>query len=387
MRILIFTPNYLPHTGGAELAVKHITDHLPADRFTCELITPRLDRSRPKKETVANVMVHRAGIGCRLDKALFLINGPRYARAVMRKRGADLLWGVMASYGGIAAAITKKRYPRIPFLLTLQEGTEESRLRRHTWGSELLYRVCVQPLYEMCFRYADRATAISSYLVERVRRHNPELTTSCVPNGVLVDALASVPHDNRIQKWRNRIAESPDDVVIVSTSRLVEKNGVDTLIDALQHLPARVRVAVAGDGPLRERLEERARQLGVRDRCVLLGNIDQREVPYLLHAADIFARPSRSEGLGNSFLEAMAAGVPVVATTVGGIPDFITHRETGMLCEPEAPKELARTIIELMEAPDLRTALTTNAHRLVRRRYDWGIIAKQMGEVFDELGR
>ena len=106
-------------------------------------------------------------------------------------------------------------------------------------------------------------------------------------------------------------------------------------------------------------------------------------LPRVLKAADVFARPSRSEGLGISFLEAMAAGLPVVATPVGGIPDFLTDGETGLFCEVQNPKSIAEKVQMLLSDNSLRERITQNASTMIRERYEWKEIAKKMKKVFE----
>ena len=117
-----------------------------------------------------------------------------------------------------------------------------------------------------------------------------------------------------------------------------------------------------------------------------VGSVEPHEVPGHLSAGDVFVRPSRSEGFGNAFVEAMAVGLPVVATPVGGIVDFIQHKETGILCEPDNPESLAQEVYGLMTDDALRTHVAQNAQEMVKSRYDWDLIALRMQkEVFELL--
>ena len=84
---------------------------------------------------------------------------------------------------------------------------------------------------------------------------------------------------------------------------------------------------------MEERLKQKTKDLGLAGRIHFVGNVDHNKLPEYLWASDVFCRPSLSEGLGNVFLEAMAAGVPIVGTPVGGIPDFLTEGKTGLFCE------------------------------------------------------
>ena len=137
--------------------------------------------------------------------------------------------------------------------------------------------------------------------------------------------------------------------VLVTTSRLVHKNGVDTLIESLNDLPSDVVLVVAGAGEDEEKLKFQVLSYKLQDRVIFLGHIDHNMLPRVLKAADVFVRPSRSEGLGISFLEAMAADLPVIGTHVGGIVDFIKDGKTGLLIAPDNTVELTAAIKKLYE--------------------------------------
>jgi glycosyltransferase involved in cell wall biosynthesis len=116
-----------------------------------------------------------------------------------------------------------------------------------------------------------------------------------------------------------------------------------------------------------------------------LGHIEPAQVPAALAQADIFVRPSRSEGMGNSFIEAMAARLPVIATQEGGITDFLFDEKrnpdkppTGWAVDKNSPEQIANAVKEIMTNPKKVDAVRANALALVRERYDWDTIARQM---------
>jgi glycosyltransferase involved in cell wall biosynthesis len=128
MRILIFTTAYLPHIGGAEVAIREIARRLPDVSFT--VVTSRFNRKLPALEQVENVAIHRLGLGFSLDKFWLSFFGASYAKKIFKEEKPDLIWAMMASYGGLAALSYKKNNPNIPYLLSLQEGDDMTRLDR-----------------------------------------------------------------------------------------------------------------------------------------------------------------------------------------------------------------------------------------------------------------
>jgi glycosyltransferase involved in cell wall biosynthesis len=110
-------------------------------------------------------------------------------------------------------------------------------------------------------------------------------------------------------------------------------------------------------------------------------------LPIYLAQSRVFVRPSRSEGLGIAFLDAMAAGIPVVAPPVGGITDFLKDRETGLFCNPEDPESVANAVKELLGNDSLRNSIVMHARQLVKERYDWDIVAQQYYEIISHYSR
>ena len=310
------------------MAVKEITDRLKDFEF--DLVCARIDGNLPENERLGSVNVHRVGFGCAPDKYLLPFRGCLKARRLAKKGGGyAAIWAIMASYGGLAALFYKLLNPSVPLLLTLQEGDSEA---------HILKRVGIfYFLWKKIFTKADYVQAISGYLADFGCRHGARCPVEVVPNGV------------DLEKFKIRPAGRRENPRVVTTSRLVPKNGVDVLIEAAAELkkanPDPFIVKIAGAGPDERKLKELSRKLGTDDRIEFLGEVAPEKIPGLLAEADIFVRASRSEGLGNAFLEAMAAGLPVIGTPVGGIPDFLKDGETGLFAKVGDAEDLARKLI------------------------------------------
>jgi glycosyltransferase involved in cell wall biosynthesis len=162
-----------------------------------------------------------------------------------------------------------------------------------------------------------------------------------VPNGVNAEYFSKEYPPEELDELKKVLGKKADDFYLITTSRLVTKNASDDVIKALPLLPKNVKFLILGVGPDEGMLRELAGNLKVSDRVVFLGQIGRAEIPKYLKISDIFIRPSISEGFGISFVEAMIAGLPVIATAVGGITDFLTDRETGLFCEVRNPGSIA----------------------------------------------
>ena len=183
------------------------------------------------------------------------------------------------------------------------------------------------------------------------------------------------------------------DVFLITTSRLVHKNGVDDVIRALPLLPEHVHFIVVGVGPDEGMLKRLAKDSGVEKRVTFTGHIGHADLPKYLQASDIFIRPSRSEGMGASFPEAMAAGLPVIATQEGGIADFLFDEKrnpdkpiTGWAVDKDSAADIARAVKDIVAHPEKVRAVVATAKAMVVEKYDWNIIARDMRErVFDPI--
>ena len=150
----------------------------------------------------------------------------------------------------------------------------------------------------------------------------------------------------------------------------------------MKDLPENVKFLILGEGEDKEFLIKLARDSGVLSRIKFLGYTTHEDLPRYLYSADAFIRPSRAEGLGSAFLEAMATGLPVIATEAGGIPDFIKDRETGIFVAIDDPKDTALKIEELMNDKNLLKLISKNGEELAFSKYDWQGIADEIKKLF-----
>ncbi len=363
MRILIFSTAYLPFVGGAEVAIKEITDRLSPSDFAFDLFTLNLDGKQKREEQIGNVCVMR--LSC--PKWWFPFLAFVRARKLHRAAPYDAVWSIMASYGGLAGLFFKHHFPKVPFVLTLQEGDSLAHIYRRAFF--------IWPLFTRIFTRADVITAISRYLAEWAQKMCARAPIYIIPNGVNAEAFAE-------KREKKDFGFGKEAKIIITTSRLVEKNGVSDLIRSLAYLPEEVKLVIVGTGELEKKLRQETKELGLEGQVTFAGFVPHSEVPAYLQSANIFVRPSLSEGLGNSFLEAMAAGLPVVATPVGGIPDFLENGKTGLFCEVRNPQSIAMQVRLLLGNDEFRKILVANASAMVRSRYNWDGIAKAMREVF-----
>ncbi|MFA5173295.1 MAG: glycosyltransferase family 4 protein [Candidatus Paceibacterota bacterium] len=395
-KVIIFSTAYLPFVGGAEVAVKEITDRLEnyaddeQNKFDFTMVTARLKKELLSFERVGNIDVYRVGIGSFWDKYLLPFLGVFKA---LRIKGADneekpIIWAIMASFGGFGALFLKLLRPKWPFILTLQEGDSEKHILKKVG---IFY-----PVWKMIFKRADYVQAISEYLKYFAVKYGAKCPIEVVPNGVdfnkfqkaIRQSAEQINPEFQIQD-KEKIGIKDNEKIILTVSRLVEKNGIDILIRAINEFKVKsykvhkVRLLIAGEGKEIKKLERLANKLGLENEIIFAGEIKLEEIVEYYKIADVFARPSRTEGFGNVFIEAMAAGTPVVATYVGGIKDFLKDGENGLACKVDDPKDLAEKINRILEDENLRRKLIEGGLKTAKK-YDWENIAKRMGGILNE---
>jgi glycosyltransferase involved in cell wall biosynthesis len=157
--------------------------------------------------------------------------------------------------------------------------------------------------------------------------------------------------------------------VITTISRLVEHKGLYFLIQAAKHLNKIENICflIVGEGPLQESLMKDVKEAGMEDRFLFIGF--RSDIPYILSKTDIFVLPSLFEGLPISVLEAMAAGKPVIASNVSGIPEEVIDKKTGILVPPGDPEALAKAIEELAKNPEKRQEMGEEGRKLVKEHF------------------
>jgi glycosyltransferase involved in cell wall biosynthesis len=378
-RILIFSTAYHPFIGGAEIAIKEITDRISDCEF--DMITTNLDGKQHAVEKIGNVTVYRMGKGT-LGKFLLPFMGFFKARNLHATKKYDVVWSMMASQASIAASFFKITHSDIPLVLTVQEGDEESHLARYTFNNSLLFALFIRPLHRLVFKKANRITAISNYLAIRASKINSTAPLTIIPNGVNIPLFSQKFSDAEREHVIKEIGKEEGDRIIITTSRLVLKNAVEDVVMAMTKLPSSVKFVILGVGPLESDIRKTIDTFNLQKRVVFLGHQEYKDIPKYLAVSDVFVRPSLSEGMGNSFIEAMAAGVPVVATAVGGIPDFLKDHETGLICEVHNPESIAEKIQLLLNDTILREKIKLYARNLVAEKYNWDQIAVEMKKVF-----
>ena len=380
-KILIFSHIYFPWIGGAEIAIQEITDRIEDAEFV--MITGWRDRKLAKSEKIKNVQIERVGVGnFYLDQYLYPFLAPFKAYQLYRKYNFDIAWAMMPSQAGMAALFFKLFFPpHLDYILTDQSGDSDMfwKIRTFFW----------KPVFRMIYKKAKKIQVISQFLKQRALEIGAEEgKVIVIPNGVDIEAFSHEISDSERKTIRADLGINDTDKVIITTSRLVYKNAVDVLLLAFDKLIKKyqhtnIKLVIVGYGEEEKKLKEMVKKLGLQDKVIFTGRVKNQQIPYYLSIGDIYCRPSRSEGQGISFLEAMCVGLPVVTTPVGGIVDFVRDKETGIFVQVDNPKDLAEKLYLVLTDDKLRDEIINSAKKMVIENYNWDRIVSKMKRVLD----
>lgn len=391
-RILIFSLVYYPNFhGGAEPQIKEITDRIAPENIEFHMVTCLWNSNIPRVERYGNVLIHRIGFGApdpefaqyakgklKLNKYLFQILGALKALQLHARYRYDGIWASMAIASGIPAVLFKFALPKIPYILTLQEGTpfeHNMRVMRQAW-----------PLFKQAFLKATVIQSISNSLIEWARHMGYKGEIALIKNGANPNDLKENYTQADIAEVQEELGKKDGDIFLVNTSRLAHQKGHDITIQALQYLPENIKYVIVGDGDDEPKLRDLTNRLNLRKRVIFTGRVDRQVVTRYRKACDIFVAPSRSEGLGNAFVSALASRLPLITTGVGGIADYAFDNETAWLVPVDDPKAIAEKVKEIIAHPEKAKQISENARKMVERDYDWDKIAvKMQKEVFEKV--
>jgi len=283
-------------------------------------------------------------------------------------------------YGRVAA-----RLARAPVVVTTVHGFVPDILRRHQavpwWLTKPTHLL---DLKMSCL--ADRLIAVSDAIARDLEHRgvNPEKIVT-IPNGVDVCRFQAAGDARSATRQALRISSSAP--VVGTVGSLVPLRNHALLLSAAAQAVAAVRdlkFLLVGDGPERARLESLARQLGISDQVIFAGH--RPDVPQLLSAMDIFVLSCDTEGFGIAALEAMAAGLPLVATRVGALVEVVGDGQAGLLVPPGNSSALARALLDLLRNPSLARHLGEQGKARAEAKYSAARMAERLTQLYLELG-
>jgi glycosyltransferase involved in cell wall biosynthesis len=314
----------------------------------------------------------------RMQVPLLILAELYWAQKLVKKEKIDLIHSHWLIPSGLVGGIISR------FLGTLHITTA------HAGDVFTMERIKIlNPLGNFILKNSSIVTVNSKYtkgiveILSRDIKNKP--TIEIIPMGI--DTKKFYPKGDKIDLF-------PRNNVIFNVGRLVEKKGVEFLIKAmpliLLEMP-NAKLIIGGSGPDEKKLKNLVRSLKIEASVIFMGYIRNSDLPKYLRAADIFVLPSiktkegDTEGLGVVLLEAIACGVPVIGSNIGGITDIIQDGKNGLLAEPGNLKDIAGKVIKLLSDENLRQKFSEDGIKIVRERFSWNVVTSKFAKIYEDL--
>jgi glycosyltransferase involved in cell wall biosynthesis len=392
-KICFISPEYWPLTGGTGAYVYYLSNELLKNGYRIYVVTgsnqaqdvqvnPQIDVSFlkiPKTPIVKSFMLAAASnrkLNSVRDTANVDITHPQLpltpSFAVPSNFGKTLVCTVHSTWKGEAEAIRGEPYSRL--------NANEKFLVSFNWFLRFFE--------EGMLARARKIIAVSHFTKWELTNYYkiPPNKIRVIHNGVDINKFKPAT-DKR--KAKAALGFNPDDPAIVSVGRLYARKGLFTLIESMSAVVKRfpnAKFIISGKGQSDEmrKLIAHAEKLDVKDNIVFTGYYPDKKLPKLYQAADVFAFSTFYEHHPFAVLEAMATGLPVVTTTVGGIPETIDSGKNGFLVAPFNQAQFSDRILYLLEHPAEAAEMGLKARKTVEARFDWRIVVKDAMKVYDE---
>jgi len=380
-RLCIVTHTFLPHVGGIERVVYEQSKRLLQRNFEPTVVTNRI--GTPKHYVVDGVNVEcyeSLNTGFRLGIPYSIPTVTSFKTFLKAVKSSEIVHAHGHPYlTSLVAAKLAKRYSK-PFVLTQHNTFIEydsvfdsiERLNDLAVGKETL-------------KEADKIITVSNATKDYVLSlgAKPE-KIKVLHNGV--DLAHFRPLNGKREEMRRKLGISQNSIVVLTVRRLVYKNGIDTLIEganiAVRKNP-KITFLVVGKGPDLNSVQIKIRQLGIENNFRLTGFVKDEDLPFYYNAADFFVLPSKSgEGLPLVALEAMACGLPVIATNVGGIKEILTE-DYGKLVPSNQPELLAKAILDFSNVDWSSPRLELRA--IMEEKFSWDKNVETLIGIYEEL--
>ena len=251
------------------------------------------------------------------------------------------------------------------------------------------YNLLKKSLIKLLVQKADVVLALTYDMKRKIENISGRKDIIIIPNGI-EPILTEERVSKSMLKRRLDIRENTDSVrLLLYSGRLVSFKGVQYLIKAMKKVINKYEntyLIIVGDGAFKGELVKLAKRLGISNNVVFLGAIPHKTLLHWLPNFDVFVYPEvRGQGISNAVLEAMASGVPVIASNVGGLPEVIIHQQTGLLVPPGSPEHIASSIIELLTNNDLREKIISKAKETISAKFNLDVTVEKLLAVYQSV--
>jgi glycosyltransferase involved in cell wall biosynthesis len=378
---LVNTPDYIKDYahGGTEIAAYNLAVQMAERGNDIDVFTTSID-SKNSIEIYPHMRIHRHATSFKIASAnasFKLIYQPlKYDLDIVHAHSP-------IPYSDLPALMYAKR-KKVPFLLTYQfDGQETGGSFMRNTGVSIYNKVFINRVLDSAEviiattrSYAEESPFLKNYLDKIV----------VIPNGI---NLEEVTTNLTREESRIKLGLPIKTKIILFLGSLVPYKGPDILLKAFKIIKKEfpeVKLIFGGRGQMLVELQTMAKKFGLEDDVIFLGFVEEEDKALYYKSADIFSLPSTNmaESFGIVNLEAMASGIPVVGSNLGGIPDIVKEGKNGLLSKPRDPQSLANSLLKLLKDDDLRQKMGNNGMKMVAD-YTWDKIAKTTEDLYKDI--
>jgi len=370
MKILILNYEFPPLGGGAGKATFNLAKELAGLDHQVDVLTSGI-RGQPAKEKMAEftayrVMSWRKGIhdcGFR-GAATYVFFAALKLRQLTRQKRYDVIHYFFGLPTGFLSLLPGPQN-KIPYVISLR-GSDVPGYDKYNKNLQKVHRI-LAPITRKIWKNAGQMIAVTNSLKKTAQLTAPLQKFHVIPNGVesiFLKVLSSTDHDKPHLK-------------LISVARLIERKGIHHILYALADLKdPDISLLIVGSGSAEAELKKICNDLSLEKVVTFYGFCNSRKLPALYADSDVFILPSQAEAFGNVFAEAMACGLPVIGTNIGGIPDLV-GRKNGILTKSGDIDQIKHAIVTLKNSHQLRMQMQLANRKKITEQYSWKSVANQ----------
>lgn len=383
MRILFFNYEYPPLGGGAANATAYILkEYSKIPDLKVDLVTSSIDGDYHLEKIGENISIHKLPIGknknnlhYQSQKELLTYTWKAYffAKKLIRENKYDLGHSFFTVPCGFISFLLKKQH-KIPYVVSLRGADVPGYSDRFRF----LYKF-IKPIARLIWKNSFRVVSNSQGLRGLALKTNFKQEIDIIPNGIDISDFAPKPEKKPADKI----------IITIGASRITARKGISYLLEAIKKLSPKypnIFLKAMGDGNEKENLEKLAKELNLEKNAEFIGRVPRENTFSYYQEASIFVLPSLNEGMSNAMLEALASGLPLIATDTGGTRELVTDGVNGFIVKMKDSEDLADKIEILLKDADLRKKMG-EASRKKAETMSWGKVAKEYLDLYNKLGR
>ena len=373
---MITTDYFYPHIGGGvEKVVLELSKNFIKNNDEVHIVTFNTTNSK-KFEIYEGIKIHRINtinltkfIGAQISmspSAIYKIY------QLIKEINPDIINIHNRFYFTTLCTILLKRFIHKPIIITLHLGE----MKFGNFFLRTLINLYEKTIVRYILKNSDHVIAVSDGVKNHIFTLSKSLDITVIPNGVDLDEFKAKPIDKL----------DSDLCMVTFIGRLIQNKGIQYVIQAAPSIITsnnNIRFQIVGEGPLKEKMLKLVDELNLTDYFSFLGWVPS--VREILHQTDIFIRPSITEGMPLTILEAMASQLPVIASNVAGVPELINDFNTGLLIDVGDINSLSEKIILLSMDPTLRYYIGKNARKYVENNYNWELTSRNNLDLFKKI--